>query len=71
MDDALESISVLKAWVVGVLVIGILENWNLAEGSNEHAGRKLVDHASGMLLILLGKKLTNIFCKNHWLMKYF
>ena len=55
MDDALESILVLKAWVVGVLVVGILDNWKLAEGSNESAGRKLVDHASGMLLIFLGK----------------
>ena len=55
MDEALKSILVLKAWVVGVLVVGILDNWKLAEGSNERAGRKLVDHASGMLLIILGK----------------
>ncbi|XP_050285809.1 cysteine-rich receptor-like protein kinase 28 [Quercus robur] len=54
MDDALESISVLKAWVVGVLVIGILDNWKLAEGSNEHAGRKLVDQASGFISIDCG-----------------
>ena len=55
MDDALESISVLKAWVVVVLMIGILGNWELAEGNSEHAERKLVDHAPGMLLILREK----------------
>ncbi|XP_065633076.1 putative leucine-rich repeat receptor-like protein kinase At2g19210 isoform X2 [Quercus suber] len=54
MDDALESISALKVWVVGVLVIGILDNWKLAGGSNEHAGRKLVDHASGFISIDCG-----------------
>nr|POF15837.1 trna wybutosine-synthesizing protein 2/3/4 [Quercus suber] len=44
MDYTLELIFVLKAWRVVVLVIGILGNWKLAEGDNEHAGRKLVDH---------------------------
>ena len=48
MDDALESIWVLKACVLVVLMIGILGNWKLAEGNNEHAGRKIVDHVPGM-----------------------
>ncbi|GMY34397.1 trna wybutosine-synthesizing protein 2/3/4 [Fagus crenata] len=41
MDDAVHSILVPKAWLVVVLVFGILGNWKLAEGDNEHAGRKL------------------------------
>ena len=48
MDDALESIWVLKACVLVVLMIGILGNRRLVEGNNEHAGRKLVDHIPGM-----------------------
>ena len=48
MDDALESIWVLKACVLVVLMIGILGNWKLAEGNNEHSGRKLVDYVPGM-----------------------
>ena len=41
MDDAVHSILVPKAWLVVVLVFGILGNWKLAEVDNEHAGRKL------------------------------
>ena len=41
MDDAVHSILVPKAWLVVVLVFGILGNWKLAEGDNEHVGRKL------------------------------
>ena len=52
MDYALELIFVLRAWRVVVLVIGILGNWKLAKGDNEHAGRKLVDHVPGMSFIL-------------------
>ena len=52
MDSALELIFVLKAWRVVVLVIGILGNLKLAEGDNEHARRKLVDHVPGMSFIL-------------------
>lgn len=44
MGDALESILVL----IVVSVICILGNWKLAEGNNENAGRKLVDHIPGM-----------------------
>ena len=56
MDYALELIFVLKAWRVFVLVIGILGNWKLAKGDNEHAGRKLLDNVPGMSFIL---KLTS------------
>ena len=48
MDDALDSVLVLKAWLVVVLVIGILGNWKLVKGDNEHVGRKLVAHVPGM-----------------------
>ncbi|KAK7839178.1 lrr receptor-like serine/threonine-protein kinase ios1 [Quercus suber] len=54
MDYTLELIFVLKAWRVVVLVIGILGNWKLAEGDNEHAGRKLVDHVPGFISIDCG-----------------
>nr|POE73730.1 putative lrr receptor-like serine/threonine-protein kinase [Quercus suber] len=54
MDDALESIWVLKACVLVVLMIGILGNRKLAEGNNEHAGRKLVDHVPGFISIDCG-----------------
>ena len=56
MDYALELIFILKALRVVVLVIGILGNWKLAKGDNEHAGRKLVDYVPGMSFIL---KLTS------------
>ena len=52
MDYALELIFILKALRVVVLVIGILGNWKLAEGDNEHARRKLVDYVPGMSFIL-------------------
>ena len=52
MDYALELIFILKAWPVVVLVISILGNWKLAQGDNEHVGRKLVDHVPGMSFIL-------------------
>ena len=52
MDYALELIFILKAWRVFVLVIGILGNWKLAEGDNEHARRKLVDNVPGIPFIL-------------------
>ena len=52
MDYALELIFILKALRVVVLVIGILGNWKLAKGDNEHAGRKLVDNVPGMSFIL-------------------
>ncbi|XP_050285803.1 putative leucine-rich repeat receptor-like serine/threonine-protein kinase At2g19230 isoform X2 [Quercus robur] len=54
MDYALELIFILKAWCVVVLVIGILGNWKLAKGDNEHAGRKLVDHVPGFISIDCG-----------------
>ncbi|KAM3747026.1 hypothetical protein ACB098_05G007400 [Castanea mollissima] len=54
MDYSLELIFVMKAWRVVVLVIGILGNWKLAEGDNEHAGRKLVDHVPGFISIDCG-----------------
>lgn len=44
MGDVLESNLVL----IVVLGICILGNWKLAEGNNHNAGRKLVDHISGM-----------------------
>ena len=48
MGDALYSILVPKAWLVIVLVFGILGNWKLAKGDNEHAERKLaVDNNPG------------------------
>lgn len=34
MDGALESIFVLRAWLVVFVVIGILGNWKLAKGDN-------------------------------------
>ena len=52
MDYALELIFILKAWRVFVLVIGILGNWKVAKGDNEHAGRKLLDNVPGMSFIL-------------------
>ncbi|KAK4595077.1 hypothetical protein RGQ29_018720 [Quercus rubra] len=54
MDYALELIFVLKARRVVVLVIGILGNWKLAKGDNEHVGRKLVDHVPGFISIDCG-----------------
>ncbi|KAL0010250.1 hypothetical protein SO802_005358 [Lithocarpus litseifolius] len=54
MDDALDSVLVLKAWLVVVLVIGILGNWKLVKGDNEHVGRKLVDHVPGFISIDCG-----------------
>ncbi|KAL4625936.1 hypothetical protein ACB092_05G059900 [Castanea dentata] len=54
MDYALELILFLKAWRVVVFVIGILGNWKLAKGDNEHAGRKLVDHVPGFISIDCG-----------------
>ena len=64
MDYALELIFILKAWRVFVLVIGILGNWKLAKGDNEHAGRKLVDNVPGMSSILkLGSVLYLSFQK--------
>ncbi|KAL4625930.1 hypothetical protein ACB092_05G059600 [Castanea dentata] len=54
MDYALELIFVLKAWRVVVVVIGILGNWKLAIGDNEHAGRKLVDYVPGFISIDCG-----------------
>ena len=48
MDAALESILVLKARLVVVLVIAILGNWEVAKGNNEHTGRKFaVDNNPG------------------------
>ena len=44
MHDALESIMVLRTWLVFVLLISILDNLKLAKGdSTEHARRRLVD----------------------------
>uniref|UniRef100_A0A7N2RFG5 Malectin-like domain-containing protein n=1 Tax=Quercus lobata TaxID=97700 RepID=A0A7N2RFG5_QUELO len=54
MDYALELIFILKALRVVVLVIGILGNWKLAEGDNEHARRKLVDYVPGFISIDCG-----------------
>ncbi|XP_075663639.1 senescence-induced receptor-like serine/threonine-protein kinase [Castanea sativa] len=54
MDYSLELILVFKAWRVVVFVIGILGNWKLAKGYNEHAGRKLVDHVPGFISIDCG-----------------
>ncbi|KAF3961496.1 hypothetical protein CMV_013895 [Castanea mollissima] len=54
MDYTLQFIFVLKAWRVVVLVISILGNWKVAKGDNEHAGRKLVDHAPGFISIDCG-----------------
>ena len=48
MDAALESILVLKARLVVVLVIAILGNWEVAKGNNEHTARKYaVDNNPG------------------------
>ncbi|KAM3747470.1 hypothetical protein ACB098_05G037600 [Castanea mollissima] len=56
MNDELESIWVPKpkAWAVVVLVIGILCHWKLAEGNNEHSGRKLDDYVPGFISIDCG-----------------
>ena len=64
MDYALELIFILKALRVVFLVIGILGNWKVAKGDNEHAGRKLVDNVPGMSSILkLGSVLYLSFQK--------
>ncbi|KAL0010247.1 hypothetical protein SO802_005355 [Lithocarpus litseifolius] len=70
MDYALELIFILKAWRVFVLVIGILGNWKVAKGDNEHAGRKLVDNVPGFISIDCGATedylddVTGIFYKS-------
>ena len=53
MHDALESIMNLRAWLVFVLLISILDNLKLAKGdSTEHARRRLVDQTPGTLLTM-------------------
>ncbi|KAK7857064.1 putative leucine-rich repeat receptor-like protein kinase [Quercus suber] len=55
MHDALESIMVLRAWLVFVLLIGILDNLKLAKGDGtEHARRRLVDQTPGFISIDCG-----------------
>ena len=49
MYDALDSIMVLRAWLVFVLLTSILDNLKLAKGdSTEHARRRLVGQTPGM-----------------------
>ena len=48
MYDALDSIMVLRAWLVFVLLTSILDNLKLAKGDSfEHARRRLVDQTPG------------------------
>ncbi|KAK7848833.1 putative lrr receptor-like serine/threonine-protein kinase [Quercus suber] len=55
MYDALDSIMVLRAWLVFVLLISILDNLKLAKGdSTEHARRRLVDQTPGFISIDCG-----------------
>lgn len=56
-----DSIVVQKAWLVVVLVIAILGNWELVKGDNEHAGRKLVVHSNPGTLLTLKTRLANFF----------